>query len=115
MSPFNTFLFIQGLETLALRLERHSSNALAVAKFLEAHPQVEWVNYPGLESSEYYALAQKYLPKGAGAILTFGIQGGVEAGKAFIDNLKLFKHLANVGDARSLSHPSGEHDAPATD
>ncbi|CAM3703592.1 homocysteine synthase [Alicyclobacillus pomorum] len=107
VSPFNAFLFIQGLETLALRLERHSSNALAVAKFLEAHPQVEWVNYPGLESSEYYALAQKYLPKGAGAILTFGIQGGVEAGKAFIDNLKLFKHLANVGDARSLViHPA---------
>ncbi len=107
VSPFNAFLFIQGLETLALRLERHSSNALAVAKFLEAHPQVEWVNYPGLESSDYYALAQKYLPKGAGAILTFGIKGGVEAGKAFIDNLKLFKHLANVGDARSLViHPA---------
>jgi O-acetylhomoserine (thiol)-lyase len=107
LSPFNAFLFIQGLETLALRMERHCSNAYAVAKFLQAHPAVEWVNYPALPSSPYYNLAQKYLPKGGGAILTFGIAGGVDACKAFIDHLHLFKHLANVGDARSLViHPA---------
>jgi O-acetylhomoserine (thiol)-lyase len=107
LSPFNAFLFIQGLETLALRMERHCSNAYAVAKFLQAHPAVEWVNYPALPSSPYYDLAQKYLPKGGGAILTFGIAGGVDACKAFIDHLRLFKHLANVGDARSLViHPA---------
>ncbi|GMA49619.1 O-acetylhomoserine aminocarboxypropyltransferase [Alicyclobacillus contaminans] len=107
LSPFNAFLFLQGLETLALRMERHSASALAVARFLESHPAVEWVNYPGLESSPYHALAQRYLSKGAGAILTFGITGGVEAGKTFINQLQLFKHLANVGDARSLViHPA---------
>ncbi len=107
ISPFNAFLLIQGLETLALRMERHSENTLAVAKYLEAHECVEWVQYPGLESSPYYERAKKYLPKGQGAILTFGIKGGVEAGKTFIDNLRLFKHLANVGDAKSLViHPA---------
>ncbi|MCL6443320.1 MAG: homocysteine synthase [Alicyclobacillus sp.] len=107
VSPFNSFLFIQGLETLPLRMERHSQNALAVAKHLEQHPLVEWVQYPGLPSSPYFELAQKYLPRGQGAILTFGIKGGVPAGKKFIDSLKLFKHLANVGDARSLViHPA---------
>lgn len=107
VAPLNSFLFIQGLETLALRMERHSQNAQAVAEFLEAHEQVEWVQYPGLTSSPYHDLAKKYLPKGQGAILTFGIKGGVEAGISFIDNLEVFKHLANVGDAKSLViHPA---------
>jgi len=107
MSPFNSFLFIQGLETLPLRMQAHSKNGMAVAKFLEGHPKVAWVNYPGLESSPYRTLAQKYLPKGCGAILTFGIKGGMEAGKRFIEGLKMFSHLANVGDAKSLViHPA---------
>ena len=107
VSPFNSFLFLQGLETLHLRMERHSQNALAVAKFLEAHPAVDWVNYPGLEGSSQYTLAQKYLPKGPGAILTFGIQGGVEEGRKLIESVKLFSHLANVGDSKSLIiHPA---------
>jgi O-acetylhomoserine (thiol)-lyase len=107
LSPFNAFLILQGIETLSLRVERHSSNALAVAKYLKNHPQVEWVNYPGLEGDKYYERKQKYLPKGAGGILTFGIKGGVQAGKKFIDALKLFSLLANVADARSLIiHPA---------
>ncbi|MGD8192667.1 homocysteine synthase [Brevibacillus ginsengisoli] len=107
LSPFNSFLFLQGLETLHLRMERHSQNALAVAKFLAEHPAVEWVNYPGLETDTYYPLAQKYLPKGQGAILTFGIKGGVEEGKTLIQSVKLFSHLANVGDSKSLIiHPA---------
>jgi O-acetylhomoserine (thiol)-lyase len=107
MSPFNSFLFLQGVETLPLRMEAHSNNGMAVAKFLEGHKSVTWVNYPGLESSPYRALAKKYLPKGCGAILTFGIKGGMEAGRRFIDALKMFSHLANVGDAKSLViHPA---------
>lgn len=107
ISPFNSFLFIQGVETLALRMERHSSNALKVAQFLAEHPQVEWVSYPGLESSPYHGLAQKYLTKGSGAILTFGVKGGSAAGQKVIDQVKLFSHLANVGDAKSLIiHPA---------
>lgn len=107
LSPFNAFLFLQGLETLHLRMERHSSNTLAVAKFLEAHPAVEWVNYAGLESHPSYALAQRYLPKGQGAILTFAIKGGAEAGKKVINSVRLFSHLANVGDSKSLIiHPA---------
>jgi O-acetylhomoserine (thiol)-lyase len=107
MAPFNSFLFLQGLETLHLRMEAHSKNAQAVAAFLEGHKLVSWVNYPGLESSPYRALAKKYLPKGCGAILTFGIKGGMEAGKRFIESLKMFSHLANVGDAKSLViHPA---------
>jgi O-acetylhomoserine (thiol)-lyase len=106
-APFNSFLNIIGLETLPLRMDRHVSNTLAVAKFLEAHKSVSWVNYPGLQSHPSYDLAQKYLPKGAGAVLGFGIKGGKEAGKKFIDNLKLVSHLANVGDARTLAiHPA---------
>jgi O-acetylhomoserine (thiol)-lyase len=106
-APFNSFLNIIGLETLALRVERHVSNTLAVAHFLEQHPAVDWVNYPGLPSHPSYARAQKYLPKGQGAVLGFGIKGGREAGRAFIDGLKVFSHLANVGDARSLAiHPA---------
>jgi O-acetylhomoserine (thiol)-lyase len=99
LSPFNAFLFLQGIETLHLRLERHSQNALAVARHLEEHPGVEWVNYPGLESSSYYQRAKKYLPKGQGAIITFGIKGGYEAGKKLIDALALFSHVANIGNA----------------
>ena len=107
LSPFNAFLLLQGLETLHLRMERHSANALAVAKFLESHEAVEWVNYPGLESHPSYQLACKYMPGGQGAILTFGIKGGVEAGRKVIDNVKLFSHLANVGDSKSLIiHPA---------
>ncbi|MBP1906413.1 O-acetylhomoserine (thiol)-lyase [Paenibacillus turicensis] len=107
LSPFNAWLLIQGLETLHLRVERHSENALKVAKYLEQHPDVAWVSYPGLSSHESYALAQKYLPKGQGAILTFGIKGGVDAGRKVIENVKLFSHLANVGDSKSLIiHPA---------
>jgi len=107
MSPFNSFLFLQGIETLGMRMDRHVSNTIAVAKYLENHEQIEWVRYPSLPSSPYYPLAQKYMPKGAGAVFSFGIKGGYEAGKRFIDNLKLFSHLANVGDSRSLViHPA---------
>ncbi|AIS53012.1 methionine gamma-lyase MdeA [Thermoanaerobacter kivui] len=107
LSPFNAFLFAQGLETLSLRMERHSQNALKVAEFLASHPYVSWVNYPGLKSSPYYALAQKYLPRGQGGVLTFGIKGGLKAGIKFIESLKLFTHLANIGDAKSLViHPA---------
>lgn len=107
LSPFNSFQFLQGLETLHLRLKRHSETALAVAKYLAGHEQVSWVSYPGLPGHTDYALAQKYLPEGAGAILTFGIKGGLTAGKKFIDSLRLFSLLANVGDAKSLViHPA---------
>ncbi len=107
ISPFNAFLLLQGLETLNLRMERHVENTRRVAEFLEQHELVTWVNFPGLKQSPYYSLAQKYLPKGAGAILTFGLKGGLEEGKKFINSLKLFSHLANVGDAKSLViHPA---------
>jgi len=106
-APFNSFLNIIGLETLALRVQRHVDNTCAVAEYLQNHEAITWVNYPGLPNHESYARAQQYLPKGAGAVLGFGIKGGREAGRAFIDNLKLFSHLANVGDARSLAiHPA---------
>ena len=108
LSPFNAFQFLQGLETLHLRMERHSANALAVGKFLEKHPNVSWVNYPGLPSHPSYTLAKKYHHRGLyGAILGFGIKGGGAAGKKFIESLKLFSHLANIGDAKSLViHPA---------
>lgn len=107
LSPFNAFLLLQGAETLHLRMQRHSENALEVARFLQQHDEVEWVNYPGLETSDYHTLAAKYLPDGAGAIITFGIRGGYEAGKKFINSLKLFSLLANIGDAKSLViHPA---------
>ena len=107
LSPFNAFLFLQGVETLHLRLPRHAENALAVARYLANHPKVAWVNYPGLESSEEFGRAKKYLQNGAGAILGFGIKGGKEAGKKFIDSLELISHLANVGDAKTLAiHPA---------
>ena len=103
LSPFNSFQFLQGLETLPLRLVKHSENALEVARRLERHPRVKWVSYPGLESSPEHARAQRYLPRGAGAILGFGIDGGAAAGRRFIDALRLFSHVANVGDAKSLA------------
>ncbi|ASA24202.1 homocysteine synthase [Paenibacillus donghaensis] len=107
ISPFNSWLLLQGLETLHLRLERHSQNALKVAQYLEKHNDVEWVSYAGLESHPSFELAQKYLPKGQGAILTFGIKGGSSAGRKLIENVKLFSHLANVGDSKSLIiHPA---------
>ena len=107
LSPFNAFLLLQGIETLHLRLERHSENALAVARHLEQHPGVDWVNYPGLESSPYFARAQKYLPNGKSALVTFGIKGGYDAGKKLIDGLELFSLVANIGDAKSLViHPA---------
>ncbi len=107
VSPFNAFLFLQGLETLPLRMERHSQNALRIAEFLEGHPSVDWVNYPGLKSHPQYELAAKYHTHGYGAILGFGIKGGLEAGKQLIRHVELFSHLANVGDARSLIiHPA---------
>ena len=106
-SPFNSFLFLQGIESLPLRMDRHSQNAQAVAEFLSKDPRVTWVAYPGLPSHPTYALAQKYLPKGCSGIMAFGIKGGRQAGAKFIDSLQLFSHLANVGDAKSLAiHPS---------
>ena len=107
LSPFASFLFLQGLETLELRVRRHAANALAVARHLESHPAVEWVRHPGLESSPWHARASELLPHGAGAIVGFGIRGGAEAGRRFIESLELFSHLANIGDARSLAiHPA---------
>lgn len=106
-APLNSFLFLQGLETLPLRMERHSASSLAVAQHLEAHDAVTWVNHAGLASSPYNALAKKYLPKGQGAVMTFGIKGGLEAGRKFIDSLEMISHLANVGDAKTLViHPA---------
>ncbi len=116
MSPFNAFLFLQGLETLSLRMDRHVSNALAVAKFLETHPMVERVTYPGLASSRYRPLVEKYLPKGAGAVFSFDIAGGREAGQNFIRGVSLWSHLANVGDAKSLIiHPASTTHRQLTD
>lgn len=107
VSPFNSFLFLQGLETLSLRVERHVANTKKIVDFLQNHPLVSWVNYPSLKESKYYELAQKYLPKGAGSIFTFGIKGGIETGKKFIESLEIFSHLANVADAKSLViHPA---------
>jgi O-acetylhomoserine (thiol)-lyase len=107
LSPFNSFLLLQGLETLHLRMPRHCENALAVAQYLEKHPKVSWVNYPGLKSSPENNRAVKYLPKGAGAIMGFGVKGGIEAGKKFINSLQLISHLANIGDAKTLAiHPA---------
>ena len=107
LSPFNAFLLLQGIETLHLRMERHSQNALKVAEYLAGHADVEWVNYPGLPTSKYYQRAKKYLPSGCSSLVTFGIKGGYDAGKKFINSVKLFSLLANLGDAKSLViHPS---------
>ncbi len=116
MSPFNAFLFLQGLETLSMRMERHAANARAVAEWLERHKAVGWVSYPGLASSKFHARAQQYLPKGPGAIFAFGVKGGREAGKRFIEAVKLHSHLANVGDAKSLViHPASTTHQQLTD
>ena len=107
ISPFNSFLLLQGLETLSLRMKQHCQNALQVALFLEEHPAVSWVHYPSLPNDPAYELAQRYLPRGAGSIFTFGAKGGYEAGKKVINSVRLLSHLANVGDARSLIiHPA---------
>ncbi len=107
LSPFSAFLYCLGLETLPLRMERHVANALGVARFLEAHPQVERVRYAGLEGNPYHALARRYLPRGAGAVFAFDVKGGREAGQRFIEGLRLWRHLANVGDTKSLViHPA---------
>jgi len=106
-APMNAFLTLNGIETLPLRMQRHVENAQKVAEFLEGHPAVSWVSYAGLESSKYHALAKKYLPKGAGAVLTFGVKGGYDAGVKLVESVELFSHLANIGDSRSLIiHPS---------
>ncbi len=116
LSPFNAFLLLQGLETLSLRVERHTSNALALAKWLESHEQVEWVSYPGLASHPSHKRAKKYLKHGFGCVLTFGIKGGREAGRSFIDHVKLASHLANVGDAKTLViHPASTTHQQLTD
>jgi O-acetylhomoserine (thiol)-lyase len=107
LSPFNAFLLLQGLETLPLRMDRHCENALAVAEFLRDHPTVEWIRYPSLKQDQYYDLAQKYVPRGASAIMSFGVKGGLEAGVKFIESVQFLSHLANVGDAKTLViHPA---------
>lgn len=107
ISPFNSFLLLQGLETLSLRVEKHVSNTKRITEFLKSHPNVSWVNYPSLEDNKYHKLAAKYFPKGTGSIFTFGIKGGIKAGIEFIESLKIFSHLANVADAKSLViHPA---------
>ena len=107
ISPFNAFMLLTGIETLPLRMQRHCDNALAVAKWLKGHDKVSWVNYAGLESDPNHALQQRYSPKGAGAVFTFGLKGGYDSGKAFVEGLELFSHLANIGDTRSLViHPA---------
>jgi O-acetylhomoserine (thiol)-lyase len=107
ISPFNSWMLLQGLETLPVRMDRHCANALGVARFLRDHPKVAWVNYPGLEDNPYHALTKRYMPKGAGALLSFGIKGGFEAGVKFIEALTFVSHLANIGDAKSLViHPA---------
>jgi O-acetylhomoserine (thiol)-lyase len=116
MTPFNAFLFLLGLETLALRMEAHVRNANAVAQFLEQHPEVAWVNYPGLASSPFHALTERYLPLGAGAVFAFGLNGGREAGRRFIGAVELCSHLANVGDAKTLViHPASTTHAQLDD
>jgi O-acetylhomoserine (thiol)-lyase len=103
LSPFNAFLFLQGIETLPLRIERHNANAQKIAEWLSAHDAVTWVNYPGLKDDKYHEVAQRVLKGGGGALITFGVQGGLEAGRTFIESLSLFSHLANIGDAKSLA------------
>lgn len=107
LAPLSAFLILQGIETLPLRMERHCASALALARWLRTHPKVAWVNYPGLDDSRYHALAQRYLPRGAGALLTFGVRGGAAAGARFIESVQMLSHLANIGDARTLViHPA---------
>jgi O-acetylhomoserine (thiol)-lyase len=116
LSPMNAFLTITGIESLHVRMERHVENARKVAEFLAVHPQVAWVSYAGLKDSPYYELARKYLPKGAGAVFTFGVKGGFEAGVKLVENVRLFSHLANIGDTRSLIlHPASTTHRQLTD
>jgi O-acetylhomoserine (thiol)-lyase len=116
LSPFNAFLILTGVETLPLRMQRHSDNAKAVAEWLSKHPKVAWVSYPGLPGDRYHALAQRYCPKGAGAVFTFGLKGGYDAGIKLVSNVKLFSHLANIGDTRSLIiHPASTTHRQLTD
>ena len=116
ISPFNAFLILTGIETLPLRMQRHCDNALQVAEFLSRHDKVAWVNYAGLPDNKYHALAERYCPKGAGAVFTFGLKGGYEAGIALVSNVKLFSHLANIGDTRSLIiHPASTTHRQLTD
>ena len=116
LSPFNAFLILNGIETLPLRMQRHSDNALTVAEHLQGHSKISWVSYPGLRSDHYHNLAQEYCPKGAGAVFTFGLKGGYEAGVKLVSNLKLFSHLANIGDTRSLViHPASTTHRQLTD
>jgi O-acetylhomoserine (thiol)-lyase len=116
LSPMNAFLTLTGIETLPLRMERHVANALAVARFLESHPKVAWVSYAGLDRSPHRAAAQKYLPRGAGAVFTFGLEGGYAAGIKLVESVRLFSHLANVGDTRSLIlHPASTTHRQLTD
>ena len=116
IAPMNAFLILTGIETLPLRMEKHCANALAVAKFLEKHPKVAWVSYAGLESNKYHAVAKRMCPKGAGSVFTFGVKGGYEAGVKLVSSLKLFSHLANIGDVRSLViHPASTTHRQLTD
>ncbi|WP_349367617.1 O-acetylhomoserine aminocarboxypropyltransferase [Salinarimonas sp.] len=116
LSPFNAFMILQGIETLPLRMQRHCDNALTVARWLSEHPAVEWVSYPGLPGDKYNALAERYTPKGAGAVFTFGLKGGYDAGVALVSKLQLFSHLANIGDTRSLViHPASTTHRQLTD
>jgi O-acetylhomoserine (thiol)-lyase len=116
ISPFNAFLILTGIETLPLRMQRHCDNAAAVAGWLAGHDQVSWVSYPGLPGDRYHNLAKKYVPKGAGAVLTFGVKGGYDAGTKLVANLRLFSHLANIGDTRSLIiHPASTTHRQLTD
>jgi O-acetylhomoserine (thiol)-lyase len=116
LSPFNAFLILNGIETLPLRMQRHSDNALTVAEHLEGHSKISWVSYPGLRSDRYHNLAKQYCPKGAGAVFTFGLEGGYDAGVRLVSNLRLFSHLANIGDTRSLViHPASTTHRQLTD
>src|ERR671935_395392 len=116
LSPFNAFLILTGIETLPLRIQRHCDNALAVAQWLVGHPKVAWVSYPGLPGDRYHTLARKYVPKGAGSVFTFGLKGGYDAGVKLVSNVKLFSHLANIGDTRSLIiHPASTTHRQLTD
>jgi len=116
LSPFNAFLILTGIQTLPLRMQRHCDNAIAVATWLASHAKVAWVSYAGLRSSPYHELAKKYLPKGAGAVFTFGVKGGYEAGIKLVENVRLFSHLANIGDTRSLIlHPASTTHRQLTD
>jgi O-acetylhomoserine (thiol)-lyase len=116
ISPFNAFLILTGIETLPLRMQRHCDNALQLAEWLSRHNQVAWVNYAGLPGNAYYELAKRYSPKGAGAVFTFGLKGGYQAGISLVSNVKMFSHLANIGDTRSLIiHPASTTHRQLTD